>query len=106
MINVEGDVVAEHVPGRLTANPTSPSATGVMNLIVTAETHEDRVVPLSRPVTTVGRHADRDVVLVDRKVSSHHAEIRRTPVGLYTLHDCGSTNGTFLNGQPVTQSVL
>ena len=77
-----------------------------MNLIVASETQEDRVIPLSRPVMTIGRHADRDVVLVDRKVSSHHAEIRRTPVGLYTLHDCGSTNGTYLNGQPVTQSVL
>jgi signal transduction histidine kinase len=77
-----------------------------MNLIVTSETQEDRVIPLNRPIVTIGRHADRDVVLIDRKVSSHHAEIRRTPVGLYTLHDCGSTNGTFLNGQPVTQSVL
>jgi signal transduction histidine kinase/pSer/pThr/pTyr-binding forkhead associated (FHA) protein len=76
------------------------------NLIITSETQDDRVVPLTKPTITIGRASDRDIVLVDRRASAHHAEIRRTPGGLYTLHDLDSTNGTYLNGQPIKQSVL
>ncbi len=76
------------------------------NLIVTSESHQDTVVPLVKSVTTIGRASDRDVVVNDRKASSHHAEIRRSAGGLHTIHDCGSTNGTFLNGEPITESIL
>jgi len=76
------------------------------NLIVTSETSEDKVLTLAKPVVTIGRAPDRDVSLSDRRASSHHAEIRRTQGGLYTLHDLDSTNGTYLNGLPTKQSVL
>ncbi len=39
----------------------------------------------------------------DAAVSRVHAELTVSPGGALTLSDAGSTNGTFLNGAPVTQ---
>ena len=54
---------------------------------------------------TIGRAADNDVVLRDERVSRHHARIagRR---GSLVLSDLGSTNGTEVNGQRVSDVVL
>jgi len=41
----------------------------------------------------------------DLAVSWHHARIDSTPEGL-TVADCDSTNGTWLNGKPVTHALL
>ncbi len=57
-------------------------------------------VPIVRAATTIGRAADRDVVVADPEVSRHHAEVRRLPDG-YRLVDCGSANGTYRNGARV-----
>jgi DNA-binding NtrC family response regulator len=46
-----------------------------------------------------------DVFLPDRLVSTRHARIFRSPQG-WTLQDCGSTNGTFVNGAAVTDRIL
>ncbi|NTV63386.1 MAG: FHA domain-containing protein, partial [Oscillochloris sp.] len=46
-----------------------------------------------------------DVVLDDSKVSSTHARVRFEQ-GKYVLYDLGSTNKTFVNGQPVTAQPL
>lgn len=51
-----------------------------------------------------GREAGSDVVIEDSQVSRHHAEIRLTPRG-YSISD-SSTNGTFVNGQRLTESRL
>lgn len=58
--------------------------------------------PLVKRSTIVGREADSDIQIDDRQVSRRHAEITQTVEG-YTLRDLGSKNGTFLNGEPVTQ---
>lgn len=58
--------------------------------------------PLVKRTTVVGREADSDIQIDDRQVSRRHAEITQTVEG-YTLRDLGSKNGTFLNGEPVTQ---
>jgi hypothetical protein len=58
--------------------------------------------PLVKRTTIVGREADSDIQIDDRQVSRRHAEITQTVEG-YTLRDLGSKNGTFLNGEPVTQ---
>jgi DNA-binding SARP family transcriptional activator len=67
--------------------------------------HGDQTVSLNRPVTTIGRRADRDVVLDDTQSSRLHAEIRVGPSG-FTLVDLGSTNGTSVNGDRVREHVL
>ena len=56
--------------------------------------------PLARPVTTIGRMEDNDIVIADPLASRHHAVIRWTPGG-YEIEDLGSVNGTTLQGQRV-----
>ena len=58
--------------------------------------------PLVETRIIIGRDADSDVQINERQVSRHHAEIERTIQG-YTVRDLGSKNGTFLNGEPVSQ---
>ena len=57
------------------------------------------------PVTLLGRGTDCDLRLVDPGVSRHHSELR-VEDGQVVLVDLGSTNGTFVNGQPVRRVVL
>lgn len=56
--------------------------------------------------TRIGRAADNDLVLDDILVSRNHAEFRALPDGRLELHDLGSRNGTFVNGQRVRSVVL
>jgi len=53
---------------------------------------------LDRDKTTIGRWEDNDVVVADRWVSRHHAEIQRQGTR-YVLRDLGSKNGLYLNGK-------
>jgi predicted component of type VI protein secretion system len=49
---------------------------------------------------TIGRASDNRLVVNSPTASSHHAEIRSGVSG-YSLTDLGSTNGTFVNEQPL-----
>jgi signal transduction histidine kinase len=75
------------------------------NLIVTSESQGDKVFPLSKPVFTIGRSIDRDIVVLDRRVSAQHCEVRRNGATV-TIRDLDSTNGTFVNSQRVTEAML
>ncbi|MGA7982666.1 MAG: sigma 54-dependent Fis family transcriptional regulator [Chromatiaceae bacterium] len=60
---------------------------------------------ISLPSIKIGTAADNDVVLTDRTVSRHHAEIRITAQGL-VVQDLDSTNGTFCNDVRVVEAFL
>ena len=64
-----------------------------------------RTYEISTPLVILGRGTDCDLRLVDPGVSRHHAEIR-VEDGEVVLVDLGSTNGTFVNGQPVRRVTL
>src|SRR3984885_4617871 len=64
-----------------------------------------RTYEISTPLIILGRGTDCDLRLVDPGVSRHHAEIR-VEDGEVVLVDLGSTNGTFVNGQPVRRVAL
>jgi adenylate cyclase len=51
--------------------------------------------------TTLGRHPDNTVQLLDRIVSKNHCNIDLVN-GKWVLKDLGSLNGTFVNGQRMT----
>ncbi len=54
---------------------------------------------------SLGREVDNDMVLLDPKVSRHHAVIQRQD-DAYLLNDQGSRNGTFLNGRRLSAPAL
>ena len=60
---------------------------------------------LSLPAVRIGTGPDNDLILTDRTVSRHHAEIRRTPRA-WVIRDLGSTNGTRIESLPVTEGYL
>jgi pSer/pThr/pTyr-binding forkhead associated (FHA) protein len=67
---------------------------------------DDRVnYDLTDEKVTVGRLADNTLQLEDASVSSHHAELILEG-DRYHLHDLGSTNGTFVNGEATTDAIL
>lgn len=59
-----------------------------------------REFALDRPVLTIGRRADQDIVVDDPSVSRAHARIEVTPEGA-SIADLDSTNGTLVNDHPV-----
>jgi len=57
-------------------------------------------------ITRIGRSGENDIIITDAAmVSGRHAEIRKNG-DTYRLCDLGSTNGTYLNGQRVSEEVL
>ena len=61
--------------------------------------------PLRGERITVGRTSENDIQLDDPSISSHHASFQLRD-GQYVLKDLGSTNGTEVNGQRITETVL
>ncbi|TLM66686.1 MAG: FHA domain-containing protein [Actinobacteria bacterium] len=64
------------------------------------QTLEGMRIPLTGPLV-VGRAPDADIVISDAFVSTRHARISPGRGGVI-VEDLGSTNGTVLNGVPVT----
>lgn len=58
-------------------------------------------VTLTGSRITIGRLPFNTVQIIDRTMSGFHAELILED-GHYRLHDRGSTNGTFVNGEPAT----
>jgi pSer/pThr/pTyr-binding forkhead associated (FHA) protein len=60
---------------------------------------------LDAPVTTAGRSTKADIFLDDVTVSRVHAEFG-ADVGVFTVRDAGSLNGTYVNRQRVDEARL
>jgi pSer/pThr/pTyr-binding forkhead associated (FHA) protein len=54
---------------------------------------------------TIGRHPDNDIIVDNQLVSAHHAKIVQHQDGLH-LTDLNSTNGTYVNNDPVADYQL
>jgi hypothetical protein len=65
----------------------------------------DRQFEISKTLLAIGRGLDNDLVIDDPRVSRHHAQITFRHAH-YLLRDLRSTNGTFVNRQPIEAVVL
>jgi pSer/pThr/pTyr-binding forkhead associated (FHA) protein len=74
-------------------------------LVLLSEGFNGRTYELKVEKTTVGRVSDNAFEIPEASVSSHHAEIllRGSEV---VIRDLGSTNGTYINGEKITEAVL
>jgi hypothetical protein len=74
-------------------------------LVILNQGMTGRTFELNIERTTVGRVEDNTFQIADGSVSSHHAEIilRGSEI---LIRDLGSTNGTFINNEKITETVL
>jgi len=63
------------------------------------------VIQLKKGLNRLGRSAVNDFVIVDPSVSRLHCEIEVRDDGIF-VRDLDSSNGTFVDGQPVTNAQL
>jgi serine phosphatase RsbU (regulator of sigma subunit)/pSer/pThr/pTyr-binding forkhead associated (FHA) protein len=81
------------------------SGTGVFPRLVVVEGGIPRNLTVKRSPFTVGRKADRDIVIADARVSREHAEIV-SEEGKFFVVDLNSRHGTFVNGHRVQRHKL
>lgn len=74
-------------------------------LLVKTEGLGSSTLDLRLGVNRVGRDPLNDFPISHPTVSTHHCELILSNDGV-ALHDCGSTNGSFVNGQPVSEAWL
>src|SRR3954471_9099068 len=74
-------------------------------LVVLSEGLTGRSHELKAEKTTIGRVEDNIFQIPDPSVSSHHCEVILKGNEVL-IHDLDSTNGTFINGQQITEAPL
>lgn len=118
-IDLAVDEMAQPGAVRVESAPTSPSASTTQTyrpvfndvgervlaldafLIVNGRRH----VPLDKPLITIGRRVDNDVIIDSPVVSRQHAHVRWRH-GRFVLYDVGSRGGVAVNGEPCQECVL
>ena len=74
-------------------------------LLIKTEGLENQTLELRLGVNHVGRDPDCDFPIDHPTVSTSHCELVLSNDGVM-LRDCDSTNGTFVNGEPVKEAWL
>ena len=74
-------------------------------LILSMENMVLKEIPLTKERTTIGRKPHNDIQIDNLAVSGEHAVVI-TILNDSFLEDLGSTNGTFVNGQPVKKHFM
>jgi pSer/pThr/pTyr-binding forkhead associated (FHA) protein len=75
------------------------------SLVMTQGPAAGQVFKLSDLIVMIGRDLSNDIVIQDPEISRRHTRLRRWKHG-YSVEDVGSTNGTTVNGHPVTEPRL
>ena len=64
-----------------------------------------REVALPKPLLTLGRSVENDIILEQAGVSRNHAQLRRRQQR-WVLFDLNSSGGTFVNGERISEAAL
>lgn len=84
----------------LTLNPKTHEEEDIPVALI--DTVTGKPLPVVTPVCKVGRDVTSDIVIAgDRSLSRYHFQIRVWGDEFF-IEDCGSRNGTFLNGSPIS----
>ena len=84
--------------GELSAIPSDIDAT----LVILAGPEEGASYKITEPVTLIGREDDCHLVLTDQRTSARHAMVFFAS-GEFRVRDLESTNGSLLNGSPLSE---
>jgi pSer/pThr/pTyr-binding forkhead associated (FHA) protein len=74
-------------------------------LLVKLHGQSSQHIELTLETLSIGRKADNTLVIEDPAVSGHHARIVKVQA-VFFLEDLMSTNGTAINGKPITRHQL
>ena len=77
----------------------------VAKLIVVQSDFLEGEFPLEEEVTILGRDEEADITIDDKRISRQHCKISLVENG-YVITDLGSSNGTFVNSQRITEKPL
>jgi pSer/pThr/pTyr-binding forkhead associated (FHA) protein len=96
----------EHGPLRQEeAAPLAPAPAFAGRHLLLEQDGERRLLPLSRPITRIGRGFGSTIQLDDKTVSRRHAIVMQRG-GRVRILDDRSSNGTFVNGRRVLEADL
>src|SRR5579862_5375098 len=74
-------------------------------LVITNGVQQGRAFPLKPGVNRIGRSSDNHFQIPDPSISNSHCEILLSDRGTL-VRDLNSTNGTFINGEQVSEADL
>src|SRR5579872_2895778 len=86
-------------------SPTPEPGSGVFPTLVLVQGNEQRIINLDHSPFSVGRKADKDLVIADPRVSRDHAMIV-SEGGQFSVVDQNSKHGTYVNGERVQRKSL
>lgn len=107
-------VVETAEPGNSTSSTQVMSATAQMQVspqtnkraVLLLETpHGPHPIPLESTLLTMGRGLNNDIILEDTRVSRHHAQLRYK-TRRFWVTDLNSTNGSYINGERISEADL
>ena len=75
------------------------------HLIVLYPQNQFKQIPLEKGTVVLGRGQDADIRMDDELVSRRHCAVTFDGIDV-TVKDLGSTNGTFVDGSPISESKL
>jgi pSer/pThr/pTyr-binding forkhead associated (FHA) protein len=91
-------------PGARLSGPVTPITmveAPIASLLVRSGSLKGKRLTVRTPVVNIGRGDYNDLVIPEPSVSASHAKLQRRE-GIWVLNDLGSTNGTFVDGERVT----